>query len=591
MSGGASTRPKSGPRPPNDRIHDPARLAALRALCLEDGRTNISFDRLTRLAANFLHAPVALVNIIEHDRQVTRSAFGPETYQRGDEAPLANSICQLGVQSGEPVVIGNARNDARVSDMACVATGIAAYAGVPLTLSSGEALGSLCVVDFSPREWTAAEISVLTDLACAVTTELELCAAHRAAEARSELVANARRLEAVESITDVALTQATLDDTLRGILARLRELLSSDTATVLLLSEDGRELRVRDSLGLEEEVTARTTIPIGKGIAGRIAASRVPVIIPDVATADTVSPALRATIRSLVGAPLLLDDVLLGVVHVGSTTRRSYDEDDLRLLTLAAARISAAIERARLFDAERAARVAAEAASGAKSAFLAVMSHELRTPLNAIGGYAQLLEAEVHGPLTPGQLGAVERIRAGQVRLTQGIDDILRWVDLERASAADAPRPIALSPVVEKIRARLTAAATAARLEVDFMPCAADMRAMGNEALVTDILTRLFDNAVKFTPAGGRLSVHCEPDGDRSTVVISDTGIGIAEDRLTNVFEPFVQGDPSYRRAHEGLGLGLAIARAEAQRMGGDVVATRKPAGGTVVTLLLRRAE
>ena len=573
------------------RAADPARIAALRALCLHDGRADAAFDRLTRLAARFVGAPVALVNVVDVDRQVTRSAHGsPDRFRRGDTAPLADSMCKFAVATGEPLVIPDTRADPRVADSACTRAGSSAYAGVPLTLQSGHAIGSLCVLDDVPRQWSDAELAILTDLAAAASSELELIAMTRAAEGRLVAETVAHRLEAVLSISDVALHQATLDATLAAILARLRDVLGADTATVLLLDAEAGVLRVCASVGLEAEVEAGVVIPMGEGIAGRIAQAREPMIVPDLRDMHVASALLSARVRSLLGAPLLLGDELLGVVHVGSEDVRGFEEDDLRLLQLATARIAAAIERARLFDAEREARHAAETANRAKSQFLAVMSHELRTPLNAIAGHAELLDDGVYGPLTPEQRKPLERIRAGQRQLTTVISDILQVVDLER-NAPLAGEALALQPVIDALVAELAAVATRAGVSCERKPCEDEVWISAPRDAVADILRRILDNAVKFTPSGGRITVACQAHAETVAVSVSDTGRGVPADRVEAVFEAFSRVDSSYSRAHEGIGVGLTIARARARWLGGDLVAEHAVEGGGRFTLTLPRVH
>ena len=556
------------------RLADPARLAALRALCLEDGRADAAFDRLTRLAARFVNAPAALVNLLECDRQITRSAFGPpERFRRGDVAPLADSICKFTIESGGPVAIDDTRADPRSVDTAAVIDGSAAYAGVPLVLWSGHAVGTLCVLDDVERTWTPAELEVLSDLAAAATTELELIAMTQAAEARGAAEENARRLNAVLSITDVALMQATLEDTLSSILERLREVLRADTATVLLIDVQSGYLVVRASVGLEIEVANRVSMRVGEGLAGRIASTREPMIVADVGAARTVSPYLAGEIRSLLGAPLLLDDELLGVVHVGTRQARAFAEDDVRLLVLAASRLAAAVERARLFDAERALRKTAESASRAKSEFLAVMSHELRTPLNIIGGHVQLLEDGVHGAITPAQLESLARIQTAQRQLASVIGDILKHVSLARNPGDGEKTAVGIRDALQRACAAMASPAAAKAQEIQRGTCPSDVTAVVSANVLHDILARLLDNAIKFSPRGTVIAVECGVRDARVWVSVTDSGPGIPDDRIDSIFEPFGRVDSSYRRGQEGIGLGLTLARSSARESGGDITA------------------
>ena len=167
----------------------------------------------------------------------------------------------------------------------------------------------------------------------------------------------------IESIADVALAHVELEAMLPDLLDRVRDALEVDTVAVLLLDPATNELVARAAKGIEEEVERGVRIPMGRGFAGRIAADRTPVIVPDLDHYEVVNPILREKgLKSLLGVPLLVEGDVLGILHVGSLTRRDFDEADTRLLELAATRVGPAIAHARLYEAERDARRRAEAA-------------------------------------------------------------------------------------------------------------------------------------------------------------------------------------------------------------------------------------
>jgi signal transduction histidine kinase len=169
------------------------------------------------------------------------------------------------------------------------------------------------------------------------------------------------RLRRLQLVTDAALAHLRLDDLLEALLARTRDALDADTCAVLLLDQTGAELVARAAVGLEEEVERGVRIPVGRGFAGRIAAERRPVVIEDVDHAEVFNPLLREKgVRSLVGAPLLVEGRVLGVLHVGTLAPRRFEPDDVELLQLVADRVAIAIEHARLFEAERDARIRLE---------------------------------------------------------------------------------------------------------------------------------------------------------------------------------------------------------------------------------------
>lgn len=158
-----------------DPLSDPARLAALGATGLLDSSPEESFDRLTRMAAEFLEAPVSMVNLVDDRRQFEKSCFAPPGWPDGRESPLVDSYCRWTIIERRPVVVSDARRDPRVQDSAYLRDlNLVSYLGIPLILSNGHALGTLCVAGFHPREWTEREVRLMGDLAAFATTEVEL---------------------------------------------------------------------------------------------------------------------------------------------------------------------------------------------------------------------------------------------------------------------------------------------------------------------------------------------------------------------------------------------------------------------------------
>jgi PAS domain S-box-containing protein len=243
-----------------------------------------------------------------------------------------------------------------------------------LTTAMGALVGVQALVTISG----AVSPSVATRLAVFVAEALVICvlgSALRGAEARAQALAAgeqaarataeaaARRLHDLQRITDSALSHLQLDALLDELIARVRDALHADTVVILLLDEAGQELVVRAAHGLEEEVRQGVRIPLGQGIAGRIATGDSPVLVEDIDSADVSSPVLRTKgLRSLLGAPLTVAGRLVGVVHVGTLTERRFTPENAHLLGLVADRIATAIERSRLFEAEQRARGEAERA-------------------------------------------------------------------------------------------------------------------------------------------------------------------------------------------------------------------------------------
>ena len=172
---------------------------------------------------------------------------------------------------------------------------------------------------------------------------------------------DAERLRRLQLVTDAALAHLDLDELLADLLTRIPGALETDTAGVLLLDEARRELVAHSAVGFEEEVEHGIRIPLGTGFAGRIAAERRPIVLDDVDRADDINPILREKgVKSLLGVPLVFGNRVLGVLAVGSLSPRAFTPEDVELLEVFANTASIAIEHARLFAAEREARMRLE---------------------------------------------------------------------------------------------------------------------------------------------------------------------------------------------------------------------------------------
>jgi signal transduction histidine kinase len=259
-------------------------------------------------------------------------------------------------------------------------------------------------------------------------------------------------------------------------------------------------------------------------------------------------------------------------------------------------RKEAEAERERLLAAEREARGAAEAANRSKGQFLAVMSHELRTPLNAIAGYADLIDMDVLGPVTEEQRDALARIKLSQQHLLTLINEVLSYAKLESGSVQYRVEVVPLQQVLASLAPMVEPQARARQQLLRIGDCPPELRVQADPEKLRQILLNLVGNAIKFTPAGGQIDVACEdggdgPDGDAVLVHVTDNGVGIAAEKLDNIFEPFVQGSSGLTRPAEGTGLGLAISRDLARGMDGDLRVQSAPGQGSRFTVVLPRAH
>jgi PAS domain S-box-containing protein len=239
---------------------------------------------------------------------------------------------------------------------------------------------------------------------------------------------------------------------------------------------------------------------------------------------------------------------------------------------------------------ERSARAAAEAASHAKTEFLTTLSHELRTPLNAIGGYAQLLEMGIRGPVTPEQAEDLRRILRSEQHLLGLINELLTFARVERGEVTLTCSRVPANDCVLEVVELIEPQAMSKSIKITVECSDDDLEVIGDGDKLRQIFINLLTNAVKFTPRGGSVRVTCTADHELVTIGVHDTGIGIPYAKQSVVFDPFVQVHRGTGSPSEGIGLGLAISRDLARAMGGDLTVQSEPGVGSSFEVSLSRA-
>ena len=247
----------------------------------------------------------------------------------------------------------------------------------------------------------------------------------------------------------------------------------------------------------------------------------------------------------------------------------------------------AAQERA-IADARRIAEV--EATNRTRSEFLASLSHELRTPINGTLGYLDLIELGIGGDVPEEHRMYISRIRRTQEHLLNLINDLLNYSRIESGRVEYALSPVSLGEVVTTIWVMVEPQANRKQLTVEQLACDLSIVAMADRVKLEQIALNLVSNAVKFTPAGGRITTRCDREGGRVQLSVADTGPGIPQAQQAAIFEPFVQLGRTLASGHEGTGLGLAISRDLARAMGGDITVESTPGNGATFTLVLPAA-
>ena len=526
-----------------------ARLAQLQAVT-DAALAHLELDELLAELLDRIRESLdvddATILLLDHDRNelvVRASAGGNEDVETGMRIPVGTGFAGRIAAEQRPVIVEESSRT---------------MLGVPLHVG-GVVIGVLHVGALVPRDFNEEDVELLqlvADRSAIAIDHARLFEAERTAR---------RRIERVQAVTDVALAHLDLDELMHALLRRTREILDADTCAVLLLDEGRNELVARAAVGLEEEVEAGVRIPMGGGFAGRVAAERQPVILPDVDLAHVLNPILHEKgIKSMLGVPLIVRDEVIGVLHVGMLVLYDFTPDDVELLQLVAERVALAIARSRLH--EETVRL-----DQMKLNFVAIASHELRTPATSIYGILTTLRAR-GDELDPAVRAELEETAWQQSdRLRRLIEQLLDLSRLDAHAIDVKPQPLVLERAVAEI------VNGGEEVVVDVDP---------GLAVVADplVIERVISNLVRNARQHGRppVRVSAEQRDRHLRISVCDAGEGVAEEMVPRLFERFEHGGGS------GTGLGLAIAKAYANAHGGDLV-YEGGTGGARFTLVLPR--
>ncbi len=410
------------------------------------------------------------------------------------------------------------------------------------------------------------------------------------------------RVRAMQRVTAGLSAAATAKDVARIVTTEGSHVVGAQAGSVGVLAADGASFELLAMTGVADELHQQwRRFPNRRGLPfPEVVASGDPIFITTRAEYVARFPTLAQTLEanpSLSAAailPLMVEGRALGGLGFDFTAPRNFDDGDVALLTTLARQCAQALERARLFEAERTARNDAERvrqradeANQAKSAFLATMSHELRTPLNAIAGYVELLEMGIRGPVTDTQREDLGRIRRAGEYLLGLINDVLNFVQLESAGVRYALRDVPVDRALREAASLIEPQARRKGVVFSREPCDPVLTVRADPDKVQQVILNLLSNAVKFTPEGGHTTLRCRVHDGLVDMIVQDTGRGIPHDKLDQIFEPFVQVGRELRNPSTGVGLGLAISRELARGMGGELTAASELGSGSTFTFTL----
>jgi signal transduction histidine kinase len=462
------------------------------------------------------------------------------------------------------------------------------WIGVPL-LARDEVLGVLNLDSNTPNAYRPED----GDLAFAFGQQA--AAAIYNARHYQETEHRLREMSALYDLAKQATSSLDPEAVLQSVVETLRQVFDCRGASISLLDVETDEVVIRSSVGIAEYWREHARLKVGEGVGGMVVQSGESIYVPDT-QADPDFIFFDRSVRSLMVVPLRYHDQVIGTLALDSDHPHAFTEQHERLLTIAASQVAVAIENAQLYEAlhERAEKLEdayaeLQALNELRNELIANVSHDLRNPLTFLKGYTGLIRDGDLGPVTKKQLDALNVIDDKTNAIARLISDIMTLEHISETSlqlavhdlggvAARAVSDAQLSlPDDRQLTIKQELAPGAIPVHVD-------------RDRINQVIYNLINNAVKFTPRGGTITVRTyAPAGDEDSarLSVSDTGIGIPPDKLERVFERFYQVSPESEQRHGGAGLGLAIAKRIVEAHHGRVWAESEVGHGSTFTFTL----
>jgi PAS domain S-box-containing protein len=557
MSGGQP----SAPLPPDEH----SRLAALRRYDVLDSTPDRALDDLAHLASSICGTPIALVTLIDEDRQWLKANVGLAGTQ---QTPRHAAFCAHTIlRPQEMMVVEDATRDRRFAENPSV-TGepnIRFYAGAPLLTPDGHALGALCVIDRTPRNLTDEQYEALGMLARQAQAQLELRRISRELWHQNELLNREledRRRRQIEH-------------------ARLAAIIECSDDAILSMSPDGTVESWNP--GAERIYGYTADQMVGRRIHDLVPPERraeLEMLLRTVANGEHVTNVETVRCRSdgtrfdaaVTASPITQDDETCAISWIvrDISTAKAAEREKTEALALQ----QVAIEELRR-------------ANEIKNGFVGVVGHEFRTPLTVIQGFSELLATEDFSRAEIREYAS--DIYDESSRLTRLITDMLDLDRMESGRMRLELSPLDLNELVAEVAARSMAAAPGHRLDIDL---AADAALVSGDAdRLRQVMTNLLSNAVKYSPGGGTVRIRSHREGGTVHLSVADEGLGIDAGALERIFDRYARAGTPRDRTISGTGLGLAISRQIVELHGGLLRAVSEPGEGSIFHLTLLAAQ
>lgn len=408
-------------------------------------------------------------------------------------------------------------------------------------------------------------------------------------------------LETLFEIDRVVSQSLDLDELLKEAIAKTIQVTSSDAGWIYLLGEDRETLNLKTYNGISDELAKKAAeLKVGQGVSGIAVMTGKPVTmdIENYPEQKLLLLLKKNNVSSLAGMPLLAKGKVLGAIIISSRMHRIFGKEEIDVLASIGNQIGVAVENARLYRESRDSYEKLQKAydelkslDRMKSEFLSNVSHELKTPLVSIRGYSELLYEEKLGIIPLPQKKPLEAIIRNTERLTRLIDSLL-FLSIQQMGKPEIRMKLHPQSIDEIISSSMNdMKVQAEKKEITLIKDSpAELIVMGDRDRLTEVLLNLMDNAIKFTPTGGKITVKARDDEEKVDMVhitVNDTGIGMPENVITSLFQRFFQADASLTRKYGGTGLGLYICKNIIDAHKGEIWVESKVGVGTTMHVRL----
>jgi len=538
------------------------------------------FDAIVRSGARlFEHANVSLRLIegdhLEHvassdDRD--RTVFALED----DRLPSTRAI-----RRKEVVIVDDMLTEDWIAEESRIRARERGFRGLiaaPL-MKGEEAIGTIAMNRAAPGPFSERQIDLLKTFADQAVIAIENVRLFRELQAHTEALSRSvSQLTALGEVGQAISSTLDLETVLQTIVSRALQLTGLDSGSIYEYDQQAQLFRLQAAENMQPEIVEHVReapIRIGDGIVGRTGVTceltQIPDLLDDNYQSGRREMVVRAGYRALLAVPLMREELLLGVLVVSRKTPGVFPPEIVDLLKTFATQSALAIQNARLFReiAEKSRQL--EVASQHKSQFLASMSHELRTPLNAMLGFNEMLLGEIYGPVPDDMRDPLTDIQSSGKHLLRLINNVLDLAKIEAGRMELSLSDYSVKDTVESVRSTLHPLAADKGLEFTVDVPEDIPFAYGDFGRITQCLMNLAGNALKFTRQGSvRIAVDLHGD-DRLVYRVKDTGIGIAADKINDLFTEFRQTDATIASEFGGTGLGLSITKKFVEMHGGRI--------------------